>query len=798
MNHSMLLKATSSDDSPTPGYLFGEIAKLTTEGIDIVEKIVKVLVDRLKRKEANVRRKTLVVIKHVCRRGDPGFRRKIQANVAAVKECLQFTGPADPLKGDQPYRAVREAAKEALEAIFDDSSDITPVNSALAQRIQGFGVEPPAPASEQAGSSSYYDEGNRSGSLASSGGYSGGGYGHGGGRALPSESHGYTQSAHSFGGSNQKYGGIGNPNFQDPRNMPKGFLDRVKDRVEEYSDRASKTVTTTGIQNWLGTSKHETSSSYRDVGASRSVSSYQGAVPASSSLPSASSHQWNSSLGGTGDPRSPRFASSGTTSSSSVNRTGVALSDGKHERALIDDLCSRGGVRAVPARDKLESFVSACKTLNSHTVMPILFEKLTSSDWKVQHKALCVCEALVQGGEDLEAYVDYIDERGDILEMLLSSSQPTLRNRCKKVWVLIYGEEPASAAPSGSEQTPNEKSKTDSSEPDLLGFDAEDSVDEPRLDAAARTNEVTKEPSLVNPAPASSLFSGVQVKASVTKSEETTSSAHNTDETDLLGGLATETTTSAPSDALSDGFSKLSFINTSAGTPASNGTHSALVQSSENGGAETSKPAGTAFSFISQSDNDSVAAGTLPPTGAPLTASTPGQTVPMSTSVPTFSKPADTIGNAFDTLAPQQQRNTPAFQNGQAPSAGGLPMQMQGGPMANFSMNSQQQPQQQPMMNGQHIQQQYGLAHGQPHMMGGSLPNQQLPGSMLQQQQQQTIGHTTPLQQQFPMMGMQLNGMRNSQALGAPQQVHLPKPVPKATQQPDKFDFVSSTMAEMK
>jgi hypothetical protein len=37
----------------------------------------------------------------------------------AVRDCLQYRGPPDPLKGEAPYQMVREAAKETLEAIYE-------------------------------------------------------------------------------------------------------------------------------------------------------------------------------------------------------------------------------------------------------------------------------------------------------------------------------------------------------------------------------------------------------------------------------------------------------------------------------------------------------------------------------------------------------------------------------------------------------------------------------------------------------------------------------------------------------
>ena len=77
------------------------------------------LADRLKRNEASVKYKVLVTMKNVARSGRPEFRRSLQRHKDAVKACADFRGPPDPLKGNEPYRKVHEASKEALEAMFE-------------------------------------------------------------------------------------------------------------------------------------------------------------------------------------------------------------------------------------------------------------------------------------------------------------------------------------------------------------------------------------------------------------------------------------------------------------------------------------------------------------------------------------------------------------------------------------------------------------------------------------------------------------------------------------------------------
>ncbi|OQR89081.1 hypothetical protein THRCLA_09933 [Thraustotheca clavata] len=138
MDKNVLARATEDADAPTPGYLYGEIARMTNHSYETCIKVQDYLIGRLKKKQPNIKYKALQVIKQVCREGRGEFRRDMQKHVPLVKEALQFRGPPDPLKGDEYYRRVREAAKECLEAIFDTNT--TPAAIAGIQgRIKGVG-----------------------------------------------------------------------------------------------------------------------------------------------------------------------------------------------------------------------------------------------------------------------------------------------------------------------------------------------------------------------------------------------------------------------------------------------------------------------------------------------------------------------------------------------------------------------------------------------------------------------------------------------------------------------------------
>lgn len=63
MDKSLLNRATSTDDAPTPGYLYGEIARMTQHSYETCLKTMEFLMARVKKKHHNTKFKALQVIK---------------------------------------------------------------------------------------------------------------------------------------------------------------------------------------------------------------------------------------------------------------------------------------------------------------------------------------------------------------------------------------------------------------------------------------------------------------------------------------------------------------------------------------------------------------------------------------------------------------------------------------------------------------------------------------------------------------------------------------------------------------
>ena len=130
-DRSLLARATEGTLAPTPGYLYLDIAKNVATSPMACQEVATYLSRRLQSKQnANIKYKCLKVIAKVAEspvtRGM--FKRTMaqdSQSMACIKEALQFRGPPDPARGDEPYQKVREAAKEALDAIYSDTPSST-------------------------------------------------------------------------------------------------------------------------------------------------------------------------------------------------------------------------------------------------------------------------------------------------------------------------------------------------------------------------------------------------------------------------------------------------------------------------------------------------------------------------------------------------------------------------------------------------------------------------------------------------------------------------------------------------
>lgn len=126
MDRSLLARATEGTDAPTPGYIYVDLAKAAGANPSAAQEMAQYLTRRLVSKQnPNIKYKCCKVIAKLCEQVPRNqFRRCVSQDphaVAAIKEATAFRGPLDPVQGDAKNERVRQAAKEALDAVYSEA-----------------------------------------------------------------------------------------------------------------------------------------------------------------------------------------------------------------------------------------------------------------------------------------------------------------------------------------------------------------------------------------------------------------------------------------------------------------------------------------------------------------------------------------------------------------------------------------------------------------------------------------------------------------------------------------------------
>lgn len=130
--------ATSRDNKPTPGYLFNDIVKdVSCADPGELPAVATYLADLVDGDHAHVKLKALFVIKSLAYRVPP-FCRLMQDRLSSVQEASVYSGPPSEMYGDEPYRLVREAAENTLQALTSGEHYHEQYQE-MSQRIVGFG-----------------------------------------------------------------------------------------------------------------------------------------------------------------------------------------------------------------------------------------------------------------------------------------------------------------------------------------------------------------------------------------------------------------------------------------------------------------------------------------------------------------------------------------------------------------------------------------------------------------------------------------------------------------------------------
>ena len=96
--------------------------------------IEDLVIKKLAKNKPYIKYKALRIVKFLCENGSPNWRRAWQRNTDKLRDSQQFRGPPDPIYGDAPYQQVRKAAKDAMQAVFQQS---TISSNNIRDRIKG-------------------------------------------------------------------------------------------------------------------------------------------------------------------------------------------------------------------------------------------------------------------------------------------------------------------------------------------------------------------------------------------------------------------------------------------------------------------------------------------------------------------------------------------------------------------------------------------------------------------------------------------------------------------------------------
>ncbi|KAL4612907.1 AP-4 complex accessory subunit tepsin-like [Arapaima gigas] len=152
-----LIKATSDDETPCPGYLFEEIGKISHESAGCCQCLLEYLLERLQSDSCHVKLKVLKILQHLCGAGSPHFVTELRRNSTFIQEVTVFSGPPDPIHGIALHQRVRAVAQELASQMFTNtllplpmvsSCDVAVATVGMGSELtirsgmQGFGYSP--------------------------------------------------------------------------------------------------------------------------------------------------------------------------------------------------------------------------------------------------------------------------------------------------------------------------------------------------------------------------------------------------------------------------------------------------------------------------------------------------------------------------------------------------------------------------------------------------------------------------------------------------------------------------------
>eukprot|EP00475_Leptophrys_vorax_P036795 TRINITY_DN6274_c0_g1_i1.p1 TRINITY_DN6274_c0_g1~~TRINITY_DN6274_c0_g1_i1.p1 ORF type:complete len:764 (+),score=226.13 TRINITY_DN6274_c0_g1_i1:65-2356(+) len=475
MAKNLVLKATSDDRDPPQGPVLKELETLSKGSITDAQLIEETLLVRLKKNNANIKWKSLKVIKHLAINGNPSIARNFQKNHEAIRDCVNFTGTQHPLYGDEMNERVRTAAKECITAVFQAPTQTVTTNYDLEQKMKGFGGGSDPNEKKSSYVNTYYTPSGGSGSMPGFGSTPapapadtpsvldnmksavGGAFGSLANLSLGKKEEvkepnmydppgSYQVPTGAFGGPAPTYGGSSfsgasggfgsQPSFSQP--------------AVNYPAAAPSNATANPAIGPRTTTKKEK----RKKGEVPKSSVFgDDESPSNVSLPSIARDPapvWSSAptiqpaappaalnpaiFGGAGFSGAPNFTSPSRPAAPKGNQgRGTPEVEGQ----LVADLCTAVGVKTVPPKEKLDKICSVWASLDQYFVAEELDAKLADDEpWQVQKKALIVLEKLAE--IDSDVLKEHFQESPENLESLAtSSSTSTVQKKARELIDLL-------------------------------------------------------------------------------------------------------------------------------------------------------------------------------------------------------------------------------------------------------------------------------------------------------------------------------------------------------------------------
>lgn len=337
-----------------------------------------------------------------------------------------FRGEKDPLHGDAINQAIRTAASQAIEAIFERNENGARVKVAVEsngnydpQYNSHIGTMKPIGNGVFGGGIGSTDNDYTTATDTEHKPAYGGGFGPNSMTGFgPTGAGSRTDTQNRIG----SYTGIASPYAQQKQSQSQqgGFLSNLSNLTTYIPSFGKGTKETHGLNSSDFPGLISSSEYDRDGG----HGTYTGVV-----LPPGGSSGLGSGSSISG--RGKWLNETQTTSS-----TQKADTSGEYESKIVNEFTSHGGVkRAAPSRKESSDFAQKCSTLDISQVVKLLDAKLDDHEWVTRLKALHGIEALLKTGN--KTVIEYFSENCENILKQSEAVQETIRQQAEKVAKLL-------------------------------------------------------------------------------------------------------------------------------------------------------------------------------------------------------------------------------------------------------------------------------------------------------------------------------------------------------------------------